>query len=235
MATKISNTEVSEFYDTFRKHQEQLGVNIRHRRIYHNLLSGGLVNSSNVLEIGCGIGTVSSLILKTVHQGKFTGVDISEASIKLAREINAQHKNASFVVNDMSTFTSDTRFDFVVFPDVLEHIPFEQHRRIFETIGSVTAPSAKIHINIPSPAFQIWLKKHQAEKMQIIDQSLSLSRLTADAASGGFELQSAVPYSLHYKQPDYVYLVFEKKASEINFTLKSWISRGMQNWFSKFV
>ena len=79
--------------------------------------------NSNVLEIGCGIGTVSHLILKYITEGSFVGLDISSESIEMAKKRNAFHKKAEFLVNDMSNFTHKTKFDFVVFPDVLEHIP----------------------------------------------------------------------------------------------------------------
>ena len=34
MATK---EQVKEYYDTFKEHQKQLGINIRHRTIFKNL------------------------------------------------------------------------------------------------------------------------------------------------------------------------------------------------------
>ena len=76
-----SKEQVEEFYNTFKEHQKKLGVNIRHRTIFKNLRKAGLKNDSKVLEIGCGIGTVSGLILKYISQGSFVGVDISIESI----------------------------------------------------------------------------------------------------------------------------------------------------------
>ena len=35
MATK---EQVKEYYDTFKEHQKQLGINIRHRTIFKNLI-----------------------------------------------------------------------------------------------------------------------------------------------------------------------------------------------------
>ncbi len=84
-----SKEEVEKFYNTFKEHQNKLGVNIRHRTIFKNLKKQGLKTDSQVLEIGCGIGTVSSLILKYIIKGKFVGVDISAESILLAKKINA--------------------------------------------------------------------------------------------------------------------------------------------------
>jgi cyclopropane fatty-acyl-phospholipid synthase-like methyltransferase len=174
MATK---EQVKEYYDTFKEHQKQLGINIRHRTIFKNLKSAGLKPNSNVLEIGCGIGTVSNLILKYITEGSFVGLDISPESINMAKNFNAFHKNAEFMVNDMSNFTHKTKFDFVVFPDVLEHIPVEQHANIFETVSKLTTPDAVILINIPEPNYLNWVRENDPKKLQIIDQSLSMQDL----------------------------------------------------------
>src|SRR6218665_3955221 len=106
-ANPVSRQKVEEFYNTFKEHQVKLGVNIRHRTIFKNLKKYGLKPECNVLEVGCGIGTVSSLILKYLSSGRFVGADISEDSIEQAKKINAAHKNARFIVNDMSRFESD--------------------------------------------------------------------------------------------------------------------------------
>ena len=68
--------EVTEFYDKFVDKQAKVGITPRHRIIIKNLKKIGLSPSSNVLEIGCGIGTVSTLIINAIPSGKFVGVDI---------------------------------------------------------------------------------------------------------------------------------------------------------------
>ena len=233
MSKHASNEEVKEYYNNFKAHQKSLGINIRHRAIKKRLVKDGLMPNSNVLEIGCGIGTVSHLILNTVSTGHFTGVDISNDSIELAREFNKSFKNAEFVVNDMSSFERNYKYDFIVFPDVLEHIPSENHASVFNVIASVSAPSTRVHINIPSPEFQNWLKKHHKEKMQIIDQALNLNKLLTDACNNGFEVYSLDRYCLHYTYPDYVYIVLSRKLAEVDFQLKSWQKRGTENLLHK--
>jgi 2-polyprenyl-3-methyl-5-hydroxy-6-metoxy-1,4-benzoquinol methylase len=204
--------QVEKYYDEFRLQQQNLGVNVRHREIWRNLRKLGLNDRSNVLEIGCGIGTVSSLILRTVKRGRFVGADISGESLKVARALNSRSQNAIFVQTDMSDFASDIRFDFVVFPDVLEHIPVEQHETIFRRVAQYCAPAAQALINIPEPNFLNWIRKHQPEKLQIIDQSLSLARLAMDAQNAGFHLHSVTPYKLFYEVCDYVSIVMKRMA-----------------------
>lgn len=228
-----SKKEVEAFYNNFKEHQKKLGVNIRHRTIFKNLKALGLQSNSKVIEVGCGIGTVSSLILKFITNGEFVGVDISSESIEMARKLNAQYRNADFVVNDMSAFTHKTRFDFVVLPDVLEHIPVDQHSNLFNTLSKVTTPDVTVLINIPEPNCLNWTRKYHPEKLQIIDQSLSMQDLLNNAYPHGFKLYSMNSYCLHYTKPDYVSIVLKKNMEQQSYTLKSKLVLGTENLKSK--
>lgn len=230
MATK---EQVKEYYDTFKEHQKQLGINIRHRTIFKNLKSVGLKPNSNVLEIGCGIGTVSNLILKYITEGSFVGLDISPESINMAKTFNAFHKKAEFLVNDMSNFTHKTKFDFIVFPDVLEHIPVEQHANIFETVSKLSSDKAVILINIPEPNYLNWVRENDPKKLQIIDQSLSMQDLLNNSYPFGFKLYSMNPYSLHYDVNDYLSVVLKKDPSVKTVNLKGKLTRAIENTKSK--
>lgn len=230
MATK---DEVKEYYDTFKEHQKKLGINIRHRTIFKNLKNAGLKANSNVLEIGCGIGTVSHLILKYITEGSFVGLDISSESIKMAQQFNAFHKKAEFLVNDMSNFTHKTKFDFVVFPDVLEHIPVEQHANIFKTISELTTPNAVVIINIPEPNYLNWVRANEPSRLQIIDQSLSMQDLLNNCYPYGFKVYSIMPYALHYHENDYLAIVLKKDMIVKNIHLKGTLERAIANTKSK--
>jgi len=188
---------------------------------------------SNVLEIGCGIGTVSNLILKFITEGSFVGLDISPESINMAKNFNAFHKKAEFMVNDMSNFTHKTKFDFVVFPDVLEHIPVEQHANIFETVSKLTTPDAVILINIPEPNYLNWVRENDPKKLQIIDQSLSMQDLLNNVYPYGFKLYSMNPYSLHYDVNDYLSIVLKKNPTVKQINLKNKLTRAIENTKSK--
>ena len=225
--------QVKEYYDTFKEHQKKLGINIRHRTILKNLKNAGLKPDSNVLEIGCGIGTVSHLILKNIPQGSFVGLDISSESIKMAKQFNSFHKKAEFFVDDMSHFTHKTKFDFVVFPDVLEHIPLEQHANIFKTIAELTTPNATVIINIPEPNYLNWVRANDPSKLQIIDQSLSMQDLLNNSYPYGFKLYSMNPYSLHFDVNDYLAIVLKKDMTVKNVNVKSKIIRAIENTKSK--
>lgn len=211
-----SNSTVADFYDGFTENQTNIGISVRHRLIFKKLKQIGLTKKSNVLEIGCGIGTVSQLIIKYITEGQFVGCDISPKSIEIAQKLNS-NKNAEFICTDMSTFDHKLKFDFFVFPDVLEHIPVEQHSNIFSLIAKHSKPSSKVLINIPEPESLDWYRKNKPELLQIIDQSLSMQDLLNNSYPHGFKVESIIPYSIHTNIANYFSIVLyrERKISEI--------------------
>lgn len=211
---------VENFYDQFSDKQQKTGINIRHLSIINRLKLENLNPHSNILEIGCGIGTVTSLIANIAKKGKVLAVDISPKSISIAKERLKNFKNVEFLVSDMSDFTSNIKFDFIVLPDVLEHIPAELHNNLFQKIGKVVSNKCTICINIPHPNYISWAEKNHPELLQIIDQSLDISELTSTIYKIGFKLEQLYSYSLHHNQNDYQFLIFKNYFPE-KFTKKS--------------
>lgn len=225
--------EVTDFYDEFIKNQKKIGISIRHRLIYKKLKKIGLKNDSNVLEIGCGIGTVSNLIIKHITNGQFVGCDISPKSIEIAKKINPT-KNVEFICTDMSNFDHNLKFDFFVFPDVLEHIPVDQHKNIFKIISNLSKPSSKVLINIPEPECLDWYRKNKPEVLQIIDQSLSMQDLLNNCYDYGFKVESIIPYSIHASENNYLSIVLYREKVIKQITLNNKISQFIDNTKAKY-
>lgn len=226
--------EIADFYDQFSDHQVKLGVNIRHRTIFSNLKKAGLTSSSKVLEIGCGIGTVSSLIIPYISNGSFLGVDISKESIEIAQKRNSNYKNAGFMVSDMSDFKTEEKYDFFVLPDVLEHIPVEQHPALFQTLGNHAHEKSVILINIPEPYTLDWTRQHNPAALQIIDQSLSLQDLCNSIYPAGFYLFSVCPYGLQYQHEEYLAIVCKRNTRRERVEFRGKLDLGLRNLLSKF-
>ena len=75
----IENKDVAEYYDKFWKDldaKNKGGINSRHRYILYHLKKAGLKKNSSVLEIGCGLGMLTSFIGKSLSSGKIKVVGV---------------------------------------------------------------------------------------------------------------------------------------------------------------
>lgn len=205
----MQNEDIAKFYDSYTAYQLSKKINIRHRTIFSLLKKFGLRSNSSVLEIGCGIGTLTSLMANFLNDGKIVAVDISPQSIDIAKKIICKKfSNIEFIVSDMQNFSHENKFDFIVLPDVLEHIPIEKHHKLFYTLSQQSKENSRMLINIPSPLYQRWLIKNKPELLQIIDQPLDSNHIVNVAYDNNFYLISMSTYSLHVLEGDYQYFLF---------------------------
>lgn len=200
---------VVNFYDQFAEKQQKTGINSRHLSILDKVKTAGLKGNHRILEVGCGIGTVSHLLATQVTEGAVLAVDISPESIEKAKVLWKAQANLKFEVSDMSDFDKGgEKFDFFVFPDVLEHIPVEQHDRLFQNISAHSHADSVILIHIPAPRYLQWMIENEPEKLQVIDQPLDTGRLVSTLGSHGFYLEKMETYPLFFAEKDYQYFVF---------------------------
>src|SRR5690606_4503306 len=201
--------QVVSFYDQFAEKQQKTGINSRHLSILAKVKDAGLLSTHRVLEVGCGIGTVSHLLATQVPKGKVLAVDISPESIEKAKILWKSQTNLGFEVSDMSDFDKkDQKFDFFVFPDVLEHIPVDQHFRLFQNISKHAHQDSVIFIHIPSPRYLQWMIENEPEKLQVIDQPLDSGDLIKSITANGFYLEKMETYPLFFDEKDYQYFIF---------------------------
>jgi trans-aconitate 2-methyltransferase len=209
---EVKKAQVAGYYDELWAEldkQNKAGINSRHRFILKELLKIGLKKNSSVLEIGCGIGSLTAFIANKIPRGSILGADISPASIEYAKKKYKDRKNIEFVTSDMSDFNSNKKFDFVVLPDVLEHIPKENHFALFQTISKVIHDKSIVFINIPNPPCLEWFHEHQPQDLQIIDQPLPTDELLKNIYPNNLLLFSLKTYSLYFNVDDYQVMIFK--------------------------
>ena len=203
---KKPSKNVSDFYDEFSEFQLNLGLHERHYLMFDKLIELGLTKGSDILEIGAGIGMITSLICKTVTSGNFVINDISQKNIDLNRKLNSAN-NTSFIVGDIIEAQISHQFDFITLFDVLEHIPIEKHPELFQKLKRLLNPSGIIFINIPSPEGLKYHIKYEKEVLQVIDQPLPANLILNNAYKNELLLFYFKTYSLWHEN-DYQMMLF---------------------------
>ena len=201
---------IFSFYDQFADNQKKAEINSRHLNILDKVKAAGLNANHSVLEVGCGIGVVSHLLANQVKQGKVLALDISLESIRKARILWKDQSNLRFEVSDLAGFNKqDLTFDFFIFPDILEHIPADQHQRLFRNVHKHAHKDSVIFIHIPAPRFLQLMIENDPQKLQIIDQPLDSGDLIKSITSNGFYLEKMETYPIFFDEKDYQYFVFK--------------------------
>lgn len=206
----MNNDNVKDFYNDFVNYQTKSGINERIYTLYKKMQSLNLVSSSNVLELGCGIGVMTKLLSNTVKEGYIEAVDLSDKSIELAK-LKLKKKNISFFVGDVVNYVpKKMNYDFITLFDVIEHIPIEKHFDLFKNLAKLSDDNTKIVINIPNPEYLDYVTKNNPSSLQIIDQPIPLSMIVENTESNGLRIKNFDTYSI-WVENDYQFMVIQKK------------------------
>lgn len=148
--------------------------------IYRELIPEGAA----VLEIGCGTGT----LLSRMKPRRGVGIDISPKMVEIA---SRKFPECEFRAEDAAALTIDERFDYVMVPDVIEHLP--DVRAVFSSIRRVCGDGSKVIVTCVNPMWApvLHLAERLGLKMPEGDHRWLSKREIAEAAlSGGFVLRS---------------------------------------------
>jgi trans-aconitate 2-methyltransferase len=199
-----------KFYDNFSTRQINAGINLRHKAILKGLKKAGLKNYDDVLEIGCGVGTLTQLIATNFKNSAIQAMDISPVNVELAKTRLKKFKNVTILAGDIIDAEITGLFDAIILPDVIEHIPIQQHNALFCKISGLLKDKGFIFINIPQPYYQEWNKVYYPEQLQIIDQIIYPGELIDNIEATGLYLVSLSTYSVWIKEFDYQQIVLRK-------------------------
>ncbi len=206
----MDNSEISEFYDQFSEKQLKTGANERLISLHKRMVKVGLINTSNVLELGCGVGVFTRLLSKSVKKGEIEAVDLSPKSIELASKF-IKNKNITLKTGDVVNYRpQNTDFDFITLMDVIEHIPLENHALLFANLSEIAGKNTQILINIPNPRFLEFMHKHHPETLQLLDQPVEFLELAKNIENAGLEMVFYEKYSI-WIQEDYEFFIIRKK------------------------
>jgi SAM-dependent methyltransferase len=114
------------------------GVHPKHRLTrYHDFFVQRLAPGQAVLDIGCGMGALAHSMAARAG-ARVTGIDLSEANIRKARERFA-HPSVEYIHGDALKDLPGKRFDVVVMSNVLEHI--ERRVEFIRRVNAAVQPA----------------------------------------------------------------------------------------------
>jgi trans-aconitate 2-methyltransferase len=211
---------VTEFYDNFISYQINSGINDRIYKLYKRLCKIGISTETNILEIGCGIGSLTYLISRKIKKGRIEAMDISQKSIEYAKT-NLIRSNVYFSSSNVLEFEpSSTNFDKILLFDILEHIPEENHGILFEKISKWMNDNSLLLINLPNPNSIIFDQKIKPEVLQEIDQPIFIDKLAKVLANVSLDIEYLDTYSVWVKN-DYQFYVIKKRIEYVESKLSS--------------
>jgi len=90
----------------------------------------------SALDVGCGAGGRLVRLMQH-HELAVTGIDVSAEMIKLAIE---NHPDETFFVDDICSFTSPEKYDFIVAWDSIFHLPLTQQEPVVSKLCCLLKP-----------------------------------------------------------------------------------------------
>ncbi|MEW5846208.1 MAG: class I SAM-dependent methyltransferase [Bacteroidota bacterium] len=211
-----SQKTTAKFYDDFSYKQVKTGKNLRHYTIAKNLKNKGISKSNKILEIGCGIGTLTDILQHIAPNAEISALDISPKNIEIARSRFKSKRIRLMVADASENLTINEKFDYIILADVIEHIPIERYHLLFSNLNRLSHSNTKIFINIPHPNLIKYLRETNPESLQIVDQSIYSTILYDHLCSNKFIIEEKKDYSIFYQTPDYSYYWISPLQEDIN-------------------
>jgi len=177
-------------------------------------------DTTNILDLGCGIGWTSYEYAKHFPNSQVTGFDISEKSIEFARSFFS-HKNLNFLKGDISLLSDyiPGKFEIVTLIDVYEHIEKSRRPVFYNLINEKLAENGKVLITCPSVIHQNYLRKHKPEELQPIDENIFLDDLQRFSSYIDAEI-SFYKYKSIYHTDDYIQAILNKNIGKQETSVK---------------
>jgi 2-polyprenyl-3-methyl-5-hydroxy-6-metoxy-1,4-benzoquinol methylase len=211
MKEKLDREIVVSYYDEHVKHKlnDYIEVNPRIEFAWETILNHAPANPQRILEVGCGMGNISSRMHKHWPHARITGIDISTLSIQVAQKLFADDKlNFKESILTPDTF-NDEQFDLIIFMDVYEHIAVTDRPAVHAAIHKFIKNKGRVILTVPTPHNLKWSLKNKPETMQPVDEHISFEVIGKLAADTNTEV---ILYHLKnvWNVGDYAHIVLER-------------------------
>jgi SAM-dependent methyltransferase len=171
---------IRTFYDGFTRKliADYVQGNIRQFRAFELVRSAIGPGTRTILDVGCGIGASSASYIEGRPDVTVHGVDISPNNVEVATRLFPSRR-LHFSVSDMQAPPSDRRYDLIALVDMHEHIPREHWPGFHRVLAESLSENGTIVMTTPSPLHQDHLTTRKPEGLQVVDETLELSDVTA--------------------------------------------------------
>jgi tRNA (cmo5U34)-methyltransferase len=88
-------------------------------------------NKINVLDIGCGTGTVASKVKAKFPESTITCLDLAENMIEMAKHKMKKHSDITYIVADFCDYIFEEKYDVIVSSLALHHIITAEDKKLF--------------------------------------------------------------------------------------------------------
>jgi ubiquinone/menaquinone biosynthesis C-methylase UbiE len=176
---------------------------------------------ARVLEIGCGNGATTKLIMQHVNPAHLTGIDPSSVFIDMAREAFADEPRMSFTVEDAAaTGQADACFDLVIAHTVFSHL-VDPQRALAES-RRVLRPGGQLVI-FDGDFATLTVALFDGDPLQsaagvvlrrLVHAPYIMRQLPALVAAAGLTVQSVEPHGyVQTRSPDYLLTLLARGAN----------------------
>jgi tRNA (uracil-5-)-methyltransferase TRM9 len=169
----------------------------------------GVASEADILDLGCGNGSVAEALAAQGHAGDYVGLDFSEELLAVARQ-KADSLKATFIKADLAGDwpLGEERFDFVFMFAALHHIPgLEQRLELLQRVHRLLLPGGRfVHSNwqfLSSPRLVERIQDWEAAGISAAD--LDEGDYLLDWRGGGEGLR----YVHHFKEDELAELAEE--------------------------
>jgi SAM-dependent methyltransferase len=140
-----------------------------------------------ILEVGCGIGAICWRMTRRWQEAQVIGLDVSPKSLEIARKLFGSSR-LSFVAGPLVKGKFAEKFDLIVLMDVYEHISVVERSALHEALYEVRNEGGRIILSFPTPRHLAWLRQHQPDQIQPVDEDINVDTIVALARDTGTEI-----------------------------------------------
>lgn len=110
------------------------------------------VAGSRVLELGCGTGGNLPPMAATLPGSQFTGTDMSERQIEMARELaeGGRLRNIEFLAGDALPLLADTAdgsFDYIILHGLYSWVPLQVQSALLPLCGGLLSEAGIAYVS----------------------------------------------------------------------------------------